>query len=191
VLCAALDLAPDGVASSLLTDAGDLVFGALVAPAIVYGLITKLRSGKTPSVGESLRWGRWLWGKSLWNHFKMEITIGLWMLLLIVPGVVVMLKLIFTDPIVAIEAGRTTEVLQRSRDLSQGRLWRIFLAVLPALPIAIIHLYGGLRAIQYSRWLMPPVDSLFTVPDQWMTVAVVLIYLAVAHPPKAVDLNKP
>ena len=180
--CFVMNVPSEGILSYFLMDIGDLVFGALVAPAAIYGLIAKLRTGKTASTGEAFRWGRRLWGKSLWNEFKMQITIALWSLLLIVPGVVAWAKLIFTDAIVAIEADRTADVLQRSRDLTEGRRWRIFLALLPAFPLALLHMYAGLRALQYSRWLMPPVDGLFSVLDQWMTVAVVLMYLGLAAP---------
>jgi uncharacterized membrane protein len=167
----------DGVLSYVLDDLADLVFGALVMPAAIYGLAMKMRAGKTPPLGESLRWGRRLWGKSLWNRFKVEITVALWSLLLFVPGIVAMIKLIFTDSIVAVEADRTSEVLDRSRELSAGHRWRIFLALLPAAAINLVHMYASLRSLEYSAWLMPPVDGLFAVAEHWMTVVVVLMYL--------------
>jgi len=107
-----------------------------------------------------------------------------------VPGVVVMVKLIFTDPIVAIEADRESEVLQRSRQLAAGNLGRIFLAILPALPLSLAHMYAALRALQYSRWLMVPIDSLFCVLDQWMTVVVLLLYLGLAAEPRTNEAAK-
>ena len=178
--CILCNVPSEGLLSYFLMDIGDLVFGALVMPAAIYGLAMKMRTGKTPPLGESLRWGRRLWGKSLWNRFKVEITIALWSLLLFVPGIVAMIRLIFTDAIVAIEADRTTQVLDRSRELSRRHGWRIFLALLPALPIDLLHLWGSLRALEYSRWLMPPVDGLFAVAEQWMAVVIVLIYLALS-----------
>ncbi len=172
----ALDVSSEGVLAFVLMDLCDLVLAALVVPAIVFGLVAKFRTGKTPSLSEAFRWGRRQWGKCLWNKLKVEITIALWSLFLIVPGVVAMLKLIFTDIIVAIEADREPQVLQRSRDLSEGRLWRILLALLPALPLSALQTYATLRALQYSRWAMVPVDSLFAVLEQWVTVAILLIY---------------
>jgi hypothetical protein len=177
-----LDLPNEGLFSYFVRDFGDLIFGALVMPAAIYGLVVNLRTGKPCPAGEALRWGWRQWAKSLWNKFKVEITIMLWSALLIVPGIVAMVRLIFTDTIVAIEADRETEVLQRSRDLSEGHRWRIFLALLPALPISVAHIYATLRAEQYSRWLMVPVDSLFSVLDHWMTVVVLLIYLGLVAP---------
>jgi hypothetical protein len=178
--CFVMDVPSEGILSYFWMDGADLVFGALIMPALIYGLVMKLRTGKTAPVGESLRWGRRLFRKSLWNKFKVEVTIALSSLLLFLPGIMAMIQLIFTDPIVAIEADRTSEVLRRSRELSNGRRWRIFLTLLPALPISLLHLYASLRATQYSRWLMPPVDGLFTVAEQWMTVVVVLMYLGLA-----------
>ena len=179
-----MDIPVEGVLSYFLMDLGDLILSALVIPAIVYGLVTRLRTGQAPPFADSLRWGRRQWGKTLWNKVKVEITIMLWSLLLIIPGVVAMVKLIFTDVIVAIEADRESEVLRRSRNLSEGHRWRIFVAVLPALPLSLIHMYATLRTLQVSWWAMVPVDGLFSVLDQWMTVVVFLIYLGLAVPLK-------
>lgn len=177
-----LDVPSEGILSYCLMDFADLVLSALAIPAVIFGLVARLRTGKPAPLGESLRWGRRQWGKSLWNKVKVEVTVALWSLLLVIPGVVAMMKLVFTDIIVAIEGDLETEVLARSRYLSEGRRWRIFVAVLPALPLGILHLYATLRAWQFSPLAMVPVDSLFGVLDQWMTIAVLLIYLAVADP---------
>jgi hypothetical protein len=178
----ALDVPSEGILSILSMDFFDLVLSALVIPAIVYGLMAKCRAGKTPTVAEALRWGRRQWGKTLWNKLKVEITIALWTLFLAVPGVVAMIKLIFTDVIVAIEADRESDPIQRSRDLSEGHRWRIFAAVLPALPISLAHTYATLRTLQYAPMAMVPVDGLFTVLDQWMVVVIFLIYLGLKAP---------
>jgi len=180
-LCYLFDLPADGVISYLAMDLTDLIFSALVMPAAIYGLVMNLR-GKPFLLSEAFRWGRRQWGKTLWNKFKVEITIMLWGALLIVPGIVAMIKLIFVDTIVAIDADREPEPLQRSRELSQGRRWRILIALLPALPLSLVHMYATLRALQYSRWLMVPVDSLFSIVDHWMTAAVLLIYLGLSMP---------
>ncbi|HYW41672.1 MAG TPA: hypothetical protein VE959_02370 [Bryobacteraceae bacterium] len=178
--CYVTNVPSEGVLSYLLMDMGDLVFGALVMPAAIYGLVMKLRTGKTAPTGESLRWGRRLWGKSLWNMFKVEVTIMLWSLLLVIPGIVAAIRLIFVDPVVAIEGRPSSEILERSRQLCAGHGWRILVALLPAVPINLLHLLASLRALQYSRWLMPPVDGLFAVAEHWMTAVVVLMYLGLA-----------
>src|SRR5438045_520745 len=65
--CYLLDVPIEGIVSLLLIDLSDMVLSALVAPAIVYGLVTGFRTGRTAGAGESLRWGRRQWGKTLWN----------------------------------------------------------------------------------------------------------------------------
>jgi hypothetical protein len=182
LLLYALDVPAEGVLAYFLMDFCDLILSALVIQAIVHGLVTKLRTGKTPPIADSLRWGRRQWGKALWNKLKVEITIALWSLLLVIPGIVAMVKLIFTDVVVAIEADLESEVLQRSRDLSEGQRWRIFAALLPALPLSLVHMYATLRTLQYAPAAMVPVDGLFAVLDQWMSVVVFLIYLGLAAP---------
>src|SRR5271169_6128144 len=63
--CYVMDVPTGGILSYLLMDFSDLVLGALVAPAAIYGLVEKLRSGHTPPLGECLRWGRRQWAKML------------------------------------------------------------------------------------------------------------------------------
>jgi hypothetical protein len=180
----ALDVPSEGILSYCLMDFCDLILSALVIPAVFYGLVARLRTGKTPPIAGALRWGHRQWGKTFWNKLKVEITIVLWSLFLVVPGVVAMIKLIFTDVIVAIEADRESAVLERSRDLSEGHRWRIFVALLPALPLSLVHLYATLRTVQYAPAAMVPVDGLFAVLDQWMNVVILLIYLGLTVPLK-------
>ncbi|HEV3197663.1 MAG TPA: hypothetical protein VGZ73_07135 [Bryobacteraceae bacterium] len=177
-----LDVPSEGIAAYGLMGFCDLVLSALVVPAIVYGLVARLRTGKTPPVADALRWGRRQWGKTLWNQIKVEITVALWSLFLVVPGVVAMIKLIFTEVIVAIEGDREREVLQRSRDLSEGHRWRIFVALLPALPLSLVHTFATLRTLQDAPLAWVPVDGLFAVLDQWMNVLILLIYLGLTVP---------
>lgn len=169
----------DGILSAVLLDLSDLVLGALVAPAAIYGLLGRLR-GSPPPLAEALAWGRRQFAKSLWNRFKVEITVALWSALLLVPGIVAMVKLALTDPIVAIEADREREVLGRSRALTQGHRWRIFLALLPVwiteLGLTFV-VFNALQRHTDSRLLIAVVDSLFSVGGQWTTVILLLMYL--------------
>jgi hypothetical protein len=182
--CYVLNVPTDGVLSYLLMDSSDLVLSALVIPAATYGLVTRFRTGRPAPLAESLRWGRRQWGKTLWNKFKVEITITLWGALLVVPGVVAMVKLIFTDAIVAVEADRETDVLQRSRTLSQGHRWRIFFVLLPMMILDLTGSFVVLARLQgftHSRMALALVDSAFSVGGQWTTVIVLLLYLGLVE----------
>ena len=133
-----LDVPSGGMLSYFALDSSDLVLSALVIPAVVYGLVARFRGGQTAPVRESLRWGRRQWGKTLWNMFKVEVTVALWGALLVIPGLVAMVRLVFADVIVAIEADRETEVLARSRILTRGHGWRIFLVLLPLMAASLV-----------------------------------------------------
>src|ERR1035437_9340734 len=71
-----LNVPTSGMVSYLALDSRALFPGALVIPAVVYGLVPKFRGGQTAPVREALRWGRRQWGKTLWNLFKVEVTVA-------------------------------------------------------------------------------------------------------------------
>ena len=179
-----LHVPTSGMVSYLALDLSDLVLSALVIPAVVYGLVARFRGGQTASVRESLRWGRRQWGKTLWNMFKVEVTVALWGALLVIPGLVAMVRLIFADAIVAIEADRETEVLARSRVLSKGHAWRIFFVLLPLMAASLVGSFlilGAFEKAADSRVVMAVADSLLSVGGQFTTVAVLLMYLGVVR----------
>jgi hypothetical protein len=180
-----LNVPTGGIASYVALDLSDLALSALAIPAAIYGLVAKFRGGQTASVRESLRWGRRQWGKTLWNMFKVEVTVALWGALLVIPGLVAMVRLIFADVIVAIEADRETEVLARSRILTRGHGWRIFLVMLPLMAGGLVGSFlilGAFEEAAYSRVLLAVADSVLSVGGQVTTVAVLLMYLGVAGP---------
>jgi uncharacterized membrane protein len=118
--------------------------------------------------------------------FKVEVTVALWAALLLIPGLVAMVRLVFADVIVAIEADRETEVLARSRVLSKGHAWRIFFVLLPLMAASLVGSFlilGAFEKAAYSRVAMAVADSLLSVGGQWTTVAVLLMYLGVVRPP--------
>jgi hypothetical protein len=188
-----LDIPKGGLTAYLMMDLSDLVLSALVIPAAVYGLLHRLRTGNAPPLGRSLQWGCRQWGKMLWNKFKVEITITLWGALLVIPGVVAMVKLILTDTIVAIEADRESEPLQRSRDLTEGHRWRIFGVLLPVMVVELAGTFVVLDALgagTSSRAVIALADSLLSVGGQWSTVVVLLLYLGIVPVEKPVPAKK-
>jgi hypothetical protein len=171
-----LDLPPEGIASYLLMDFSDLLLGALVAPAAIHGLTTGA------SFAASLRRGRQLWSRMLWARFQVEITVTLWALLFFVPGIVVMMKLALTEAIVAVEGEREPQPLARSRELTEGRRWRVFFVMAPLLALDFVGSFvilSLLPDVAHSRLLLALADSLMAVVSMWTTVAGLLIYLGV------------
>lgn len=171
-----LDIPPEGVASYLLMDFSDLVLGAFAIPAVIHGLVSER------PVGECLRFGRASWGRMLWNKFKVDITVSLYTLLLFVPGLIAMTRLALTDVIVALEGEREPQPLARSRELTEGRRWRVFLVVAP---LGILELAGSFYLLAalpdaaHSRWILAAVDSLWAVVGMWSAAAGTLMYLGI------------
>ena len=174
-----LDIPFEGMLSYVLLEISDLLLSSLVVPAIVYGLVLRFR-GRAPSTVESLRWGRRQWMKTLANRIKVEITVMLWGALLIVPGVIATVRLIFTDVIVAVEGDRESDVLGRSTVLSQGRKWRISAVLLPMVILDFAAMFLVLDRVQsatHSRLAFALADCVLAVAGQLGTVAILLMYL--------------
>ena len=174
-----LDVPVDGILSYVLLEIGDLVFGALAAGAVIYAVSGKLRTGRAPAIGDSLRWGSGVWLRMLWNQFKMEMTVGLWSLLIFIPGLMALTRLFLVPPVAALEAD-TADPLRRSEELTRGVRWRVFFV---ALPLLVIDLFGSfvildaLPGAGESRLLLALADSALAVAGQWTNVAAVLIYV--------------
>jgi hypothetical protein len=174
IVSAVLDIAPEGLTSYLLMDVSDLVLGAWAIPAAIHGL------GTGEPVGACLRYGRRLWGRMLWNKFKVEITIALYTLLLFVPGLIAMAKLALTDAIVAVNGDREPEPLARSVELTAGYRWRVFFVVAPLAVLDLVgsfYLLGSLPGASHSRWMIALVDSVWAVVGMWTTVAGLMMYV--------------
>lgn len=168
-----LDIPPEGIASYLLMDFSDLVLGSLAIPAAIYGLASR------KGVGASLRRGRKLWARMFWTRVKVEVTVALWTLLLFVPGLVAMVKLAVTEPVVVLEE-REPEPLDRSRELTEGRRWRVFFVIAPLLLLDFggsIAVLSALPGVAHSRWMLAAADSAMAVVNMWTTVAGLLMYL--------------
>lgn len=182
-----LDAASSPTLSNLASVFSDLLAEAFLVPAVLFALVAQLRTGRLPAVGDMLRWGRRQYVKTLWNEFRAEITVALYTLLLIVPGIIWYVKLIFTETIVAIEGDLTSEVLDRSRRLTEGRRWRIFAVIAPisvlSLAVNALVLYG-LRPAPDRWYEAVAAETALSLIGLWSTVAAFLMYLGLVIEPK-------
>jgi hypothetical protein len=191
-LCYVFDIPFEGMLSYLVLGVSDLLLSAMVVPAVVFGLVHYFRSGRPAPLAESLHWARRQWLKTLVNMVKVEITITLWGALLVIPGFVAMVRLIFTDVIVAVEADLESDVLHRSRTLAEGRRWRIFFVLLPLMVLNCAAMFLVLDRVQgatQSRIAFAIADSTLAVLTQLGTAATLLMYLGTAQ--KRVTKLKP
>jgi len=184
-ICELFDISIGGILSYVLLEVSDLVLGALAVPAVVYALVAAQRTGRTPPLGECFRWGRRQWSKTVWNRFKVEVTVMLWGALLVIPGVIAMVRLMFTDIVVAIEADLEPDPMGRSRSLAQGRRWRIFFVLAPLMLLDMAATFLILDRIPDatgSRILFAAGDSVLNVMAQLTTVAALLMYQGFSVP---------
>jgi len=191
-LCYLAGIPFEGVLSYLILMASDLLLSCLVAPAIVYGLVERLRKGRRAPLAECFRWGRRQYGRTLANQLAVEVTVTLWGALLVIPGVIAMVRLVFTDIVVAVEGDLVSQPLLRSKQLSEGRRWRIFGVMLPMLLLGMLATFVVLDRIQaatHSRTAFAIADSLLAVAAQLDTVAALMMYLGTAQ--KRVTKLKP
>jgi hypothetical protein len=182
-ICWMLDIPVDGVLGYCLMSASDLLLSAMAVPAVIFGMAMRFRTGAPAPLGESLRWGWRQWGKALWNMFQVEVTVALWSLLLFIPGMMAFVRLAVVDPIVALEADRSRDVLDRSRSLTAGHRWRIFAVILPLILLDLLVSFAVLNAVEKmanTRLLLALADSLLALCAQWSTLAMLLVYLALA-----------
>jgi len=182
----------EGVLSYLILMASDLLLSCLVAPAVVYGLVEQLRKGRKAPLAECFRWGRRQYGRMLANQLAVEVTVTLWGALLVIPGVIAMVRLLFTEIVVAVEGDLERQPLLRSKQLSEGRRWRIFGVMLPMLLLGMLATFVVLDRIQaatHSRTAFAIADSLLAVAAQLDTVAALMMYLGTAQ--KRVTKLKP
>lgn len=192
LLCYLLDVPFEGILSYVLLEVSDLLLGAILIPAVVFGLVQRFRTDHAPPLAESLRWGRRQWGKTLGNQLKVQVTVTLWAALLVIPGIVAMVRLIFADVIVAVEGDLESDVLRRSTQLAQGRRWRIFFVLFPLLILNLIATFlilDKVMTLTHSRAAFAIADAILAVAGQLATVATLLMYLGTVQ--KRVTKLKP
>jgi hypothetical protein len=183
-ICGIAGVSPGGVTSSIIRDMADGISASLVAPALIYGIVSALRVGRTPPVGECLRRGLGLWWPTLWNDFKAEITVGLRLLLLVVPGIIAAVRLAFVEQVVALEPENRSTVLARSREIAADHGWKIFFACIPAVAVGFLSewlLFSLMDKFGLSWTMAAFVDCGLALAAQWSTVLVTLIYLGLTR----------
>jgi hypothetical protein len=179
-ICEIAGVSPGGVASSIIRDFADGISSSLVAPALIYGFAARLREGRSPGPGECLRRGRDLWWPTLWNDIKAEITVGLRLLLLVVPGIIAAVRLGFVEQVVALEEANHSWVLARSREIAAGHEWKIFFTCIPVVIVGFLSeylLFSLMLKLGLSWMVAAFIDCGLALAAQWSTVLFTLMYL--------------
>jgi hypothetical protein len=126
---------------------------AITTPAVIYVVVTRMRTGAPARFGDALRWG---WRRGA-QTFRSRLLANLAMLggliLLVVPGIMVGVWFSLLGPVVAIEGPAQNRVLTRSRELVRGRGWLVLrLALLIGAAFVILTIATGILLAVYDRW---------------------------------------
>lgn len=110
---------------------GPIFVNALADGALIYAVVTLLRTGAAPSLRESYGWGLRRWWPLFLCMLLVSLLTAVGFLLLFVPGVIVSLVLAVAVPVVVVENRGPVAALERSAQLTSGyRLLILFTGAL-------------------------------------------------------------
>lgn len=163
----------------------EAIFGSLVAPAVIFAVMSRMRTGQEPGIGKSLRWGLRQWLRTLGYRLITGIAIGIGIVLLILPGIAVAILLSLVTPIIAVEADHQSDVLRRSWTLARDHAWKILgagllgfiLFALAAITAGVA--YGVVSLFGDSWFLSTAFDCLISIGFNFFNVLLLLIYLGI------------
>lgn len=170
---------------TLQTSVLALACKALVAPALIYALITVMRTGVAPTVAEAYRWGVSRLGKFIICALMAWVLIVLGYICLIIPGFLLSLAFVVVYPMAVLEEGSPTEILKRSYHLTKGYRGEIFLVTLiVGLLTAVISVPAGILQVMLvagnvNFWPLNAALGIITdVVSESTTVLSLVIYLS-------------
>jgi len=163
-----------------------VICNALIAPSLIYSLVTQMRTGITPGLHEAYRFGI-----SRLIPFCACVALS-WLLTLlgfvclIIPGIILSLAFELVYPMATLEKGSPVEILKRSYRLTNGYKANIFaagfvlalLCLLVSLPVNAVSAFfvisgGGFWPVQVVFAIL--IDIL----NEVTTVLALVIYLSI------------
>lgn len=169
-----------------------LLCKALVAPSLIYALVTVMRTGVAPSLSESYRWGLSRLGKLVVCALLAWVLQILGFVCLIVPGIILGLAFELVYPMAALENRSPVEILKRSYELTKGYRWKIFGAVFvlgllcSVISIPVGFVLGMLATGGINLWPLQAAVSMVTdIIYEATTVLSLVIYFSILSSHKA------
>ena len=175
-----------------------LVCKALIAPSLIFSLMTIMRTGTAPTLTDAYRWGLSRLPKLALCAVMVWFLTALGFVMLIIPGIILSVAFQLVYPMASLEDRSATEILKRSYDLTKGNRWNIFGAMfciglisgLVNIPASI--LVGILTFQGINAWpLQAAVAVLVDIIGEMTTVASLVIYISIlsSHPPEGAFEN--
>jgi hypothetical protein len=167
----------------------------LIAPALIYGLMRVMETGNSPGVNECYRWGLSRVGKLLACATVAGVLELLGFSLCIVPGIIISLALSLVYPIAVLENGSISQVLRKSKQLTQSHLWEILAASIVmwlflgaiSLPAWFVAAQFGWLAVEF--WPIRLAATIcYDILQESTTVLSLVIYISIQRPSPSLSI---
>ncbi|HKE56019.1 MAG TPA: hypothetical protein VKB46_04935, partial [Pyrinomonadaceae bacterium] len=165
-----------------------LLCQALIAPAVIYALVTLRRTGVAPTLNDSYRWALSRLGKICVCAVAVYALTALGLLLFVIPGIIVTVAYFLVYPIVTLENLGPVNSLDRSWNLTKGHRWRIFLALLVMMLLCwgvsapLNAVTAALVSFGITFWPVQATVALATdIIGESLTVLSLVIYLSIVE----------
>ena len=135
-------------------------------------------AGESPSLGVSYRAALGMLGSLLLATLLIGLAVTAGFIALVIPGFIVLVRLIATIPAVVVERTTGGRALGRSWELVRGRSWQVFGAMIVVLIITGIFtgiLTGAAGEDWFVQGVAASIASLVTTP--YVLTVIVLLYL--------------
>jgi uncharacterized membrane protein len=159
---------------------------ALVAPSLIFALMSVIRTGVSPSLNDSYRWGLSRLGTLIRCAMMAWFLEALGFFCLIIPGLILAAAFELIYPMASLENRGPIEILKRSYHLTKGHRWNIFWAtfLLGLLGAVVAIPVGGISVILISvgtaSWPLQAALSMVTdIVNESMTILSLVIYLSI------------
>jgi hypothetical protein len=176
-----VDFAGRGFGGVLLVSAIGALIAVLIS-AVLQAAI--LRAAAQATIGDpvdveaSYRYGF----RRLWSVILVSLLVGLIVavgfVLLVIPGIIFLVFLSVSIPVLIVEGRRGTEAMGRSWNLVKGNFWHALgVIVVSALIVGILSgIIGGIGGNNWAvRWIFTAIAQILTVP--FASLVSVLLYL--------------
>jgi hypothetical protein len=140
-------------------------FVGIIATAGVIFIGYTTYFGQSISFGKAMNVGLGSWGRMWWTRFIWALVIILGILLLIIPGLYLIVRLAFVEPIAVCERVSGIAALRRSFELTKGRFRQVALLgfvfiTITLVPIVLLILPAIFFPV-LDHWLIDATTTLF------------------------------
>jgi hypothetical protein len=164
------------------------ICNVLIAPALIYALMSVLQTGTTPSVQESYRWGVTKLVRFSVCAALAYFIQGIGYILCIIPGIILALKYAVVYPVAILENGRISRTFSRSDELTRGSKLEIFgtWIVIGLLLLIVMFPVNVVQESAHSELVNVVGNIVIDIAEQVTTVLSLVIYLSLLQTRKQV-----